>query len=273
MKKRIVLLVLAIPIFMFAQRKPKIKGNRSVTEVKEELPAFNAIELNDDLDIQLKKSYGEGYEIIADDNLIDVLKFKVEDSTLVISSFYKITAKKKLKITVNFKELKAINQKAGKITVEDIISSDNLYINTFGSSKIELKASGGIASLNMEDTSKGDFNVDVDSLNISLKNKADAKIYAVSGAKNIELYNTASLKLEGTTDTLKLKMENNTKFDGEKMEASTAILDVTSSASTRVNAYKEFELTSSGSSKTYLYGNPRISILQFLDTSQLIKKK
>ena len=273
MKKLIVLLIVCVPIFLQAQRKPKIKGNRSVTEVRENLPAFNAIELNANLDIELKKSFGEGYEITADDNLIDVLKFKVEDSTLIISAFYDITAKKKLEITVNYKELKAITQRDGKITMLDVLSTDNLYVNAFGPSRLSLKASTFMASLNMEDTSKGDFNLDVDSLNVSLKHRSDATVYSVSSAKNIELLNTASLDIEGTTDSLNLKMFNNTKFTGQKLESGTAKIKLEESASARINAFREIELKSRGSSKTYLYGDPKISILEFMDTSQLIKKK
>lgn len=273
MKKLSILLAICIPILSIAQRKPKIKGNRTVTEVREELPAFNAIELNDNLDIQLRKSFGEGYEIIADDNLIDVLKFQVEDSTLIISTFYNITAKKKLEITVNYKELKAFTQRDGKITMLDVLSTDNLFVNTFGPSKMDLKASAFVASINMEDNSKGDFNLDVDSLNVNLKHRSDAKIYSVSSAKNIELLNTASLDMEGTTDTLNLKMYNNTKFTGQKLESSSAKVLVEESASARVNAFSTIELQSRGTAKTYLYGSPKITILEFLDTSQLLKKK
>ena len=77
MKRYLPFLILLFTISVFAQRKPKIKGNRVVTQISETLPDFNAIVLQDDLDIVLKKSFGPGYEIEADDNLIDILKFKV----------------------------------------------------------------------------------------------------------------------------------------------------------------------------------------------------
>ena len=56
MKNIIIYSLILIPMLAISQRKPKIKGSRIVTEVNEELPAFNAIQLNDDLDIVLKKS-------------------------------------------------------------------------------------------------------------------------------------------------------------------------------------------------------------------------
>ncbi|MDT0621000.1 GIN domain-containing protein [Croceitalea vernalis] len=273
MKKYVLILIASLPIMSMAQRKPKIKGNRSVIEVREELPPFNAIELNDNLDIELKKSFGEGYEIIADDNLIDILKFQVVDSTLVISSFYDVTAKKKLEIIVNYKELKAITQRDGKIECEDIIKADELYINVFGPSKLKLKADAFVAYLNLEDNSNSDFSLDVDSLDIKMKHRSDAKIYAVTGAKHVELLNNAALSIDGSTDTLQLKAINNARFKGEKMQSGGANIVLEESSVARVFATRDLELQSRGTSKTYLYGDPRISILEFLDTSQLIKKK
>ena len=273
MKKLIFLLAVCTPILLTAQRKPKIKGNRSVVEVAEDLPAFNAIELNDNLDVILKKSSSDGYEITADDNLIDVLKFKVEDSTLIVSSFYNITAKKKCEITINFQELKTITQRDGKITMKGMLSTDNLNINTYKSAKLDVRASAFVANVNMEGNSKGDFNLDVDSLNINLMGKSDANIYSVSSIKEISLRNTASLEMDGSTDSLNLKMHNNTKFIGQKLGAGAANLDVKESALARVNVFREIILKSSGNGKTYLYGDPKITIEEFLDTSQLLKKK
>ncbi len=273
MRNAIILLIICFPIVIKAQRKPKIKGNRQVTEVREELTSFNAIELNDNLELTLKKSFGEGYEILADDNLIDILKFKVIDSTLVVSAFYEVTSKKKLEITINYKELKAITLRDGKITGEDIINADEIYLNVFGPSKIDIKANAFVGHVNMEDNSVGDFNLDIDSLNINMKHKSDARLYAVTGAKNITLLNTSSLTIEGTTDSLQLKMLNNTKFKGEKLQTGGAALELEESALARVYVTRDLELQSRGDSKTYLYGDPRISILQFLDTSQLIKKE
>ncbi|MEX0361433.1 MAG: DUF2807 domain-containing protein, partial [Allomuricauda sp.] len=102
LKNLAIVLLLLFNLTAFAQRKPKIKGSRIVTEVNGELPMFNAVQLNDDLNIVLKKSFGPGYKIEADDNLIDILKFNVVDGTLIISSFYDITSKKKLDITIEF---------------------------------------------------------------------------------------------------------------------------------------------------------------------------
>ncbi|AKA35536.1 GIN domain-containing protein [Flagellimonas lutaonensis] len=272
MKKFLLPLLLLFMVSMTAQRKPKIKGNRVVTEVNGELPSFNAIVLEDNLDIVLKKSFGPGYRIEADDNLVDILKFKVEDSTLVISSFYTVTSKKKFNITVEFVELKAISAQEGSIVSEDIITNDRVFIDAFGNSEMNLSASASVLDLNMEETSSGDLNLDVDSLNINLRGRSKPSIYMASGTATLELQDNANLVVEGTSDNLFAKVGDNAKLKAQRMEAALVKLHLEGSADAHVYAYREFELSSKGNGKTFLYGTPKITITEFLDTSQLVKK-
>ncbi|WP_343487490.1 DUF2807 domain-containing protein [Allomuricauda sp. d1] len=273
MKKVLPFLFVLLTISLAAQRKPKIKGNRVVTEVSDELPPFNAIILEDDLEITLKKSFGPGYDIEADDNLIDILKFTIEDSTLVISSFYEVTASKKFDIAINFTELNAITLKEGYIKSEDIISSETFMADVFGDSRLDVSVNAGVMDLNLEDVSTGDFNLDVDSLNVTMKKRADASIYSVSGSKKIQLQENADLELEGTTDLLETSVFDDAKLKARKLEAATIKLMANSAANVQINAFKALELSASGNSRVQLYGNPKITVLEFLDTTQLVKRE
>lgn len=272
--KNILLIILVLTVCtVHSQRKPKIKGNKNVTDVREELPPFNAIELNDDLDIDLQKSYSPGYTLKADDNLIDVLKFEVEDNTLMITSFYKITSKKKLDITVNYSELQSITMQDGKIKMKDMVVTDELTVNTYGSAKLELNANASVMHINMEGNSSGDLNLDSDSLNITLKDRIDVKIYAVSEKNTTKVLKDAQARMEGTTDTLWLTMVGNTDLKAQKLEAATVIATLEESAMARVNAYESLELSARGSSKTYSHGPGKITLLDFLDKSELYKRE
>jgi hypothetical protein len=256
-----------------AQRKPKIKGNKSIVDVNEDLPFFNAIEVNDDLEISLKEATIPGYSITADDNLIDILRFDVVDSTLIIRSFYKITAKKQLDITVNYNELKSIVMQQGKLVTENMINADELKITTFGTSKLELNAKASIVHLNMEGTSSGNLNIQSDSIDLVLKDKINLNIYATTVKGNIEMHNNTSVVAEGISDTMNIKMSGSSDLKAQKMEAGviSAVLEETAKA--RVFAYKSIELSSSGSAKTYLWGNPKIILNEFLNTSELYKRE
>jgi len=272
MKNILFLFALILCFQAFSQRKPKIKGNRDVVEVEEFLPAFSAIELKDDLEIRLQNAAEEGYTIKADDNLIDVLKFSVEDSTLVISSFYNITGKKKLEITINYTSINALTLYDGRIVMDGVIAADELYVNTYESAKLELNADADLININMEGNSSGDFNLNATETNFVLKDRIDVRIYTVSELNNIKMYKNASAKMEGTANELHGNLFENSRLKGEKLLAEKVLLNVQDSPSADVNAVMDFELTSSGSAKTHLFGNPKISILEFLDTSELHKE-
>lgn len=273
MKKILLLLVVVVPLLCNAQRKPRIKGSRIVTEVSEELPAFNAIVLNDNLDINLKKSFGPGYSIEADDNLIDILKFNVQDSTLVISAYYDVTAKKQFDITVNYTELKAITLKEGSLVAMDIIESDELFVDGFNNSRLDIKANAVVMDINLEDTVNGNFNVDVDSLNITMGGRSQAYVYAVNETALVDQEGNASLTMEGTSDRIQAQLMGDAKYKGEGMEVGSLKLTIADNANARCYAYRDFELSAKGNTNIYLYGTPKISILEFLDTTQLIKKR
>ena len=255
-----------------AQRKPKIKGNKSIITVSEDLPAFHSIELIDNLEILLQESDNPGYSITADDNLIDVLKFEVKDSTLYIRSFYIITSKKQLDITVRCDELRSLVLKDGKVFSESVISTDRMAISTSGFSNADLRFSTSVTALAMAGNSKAVLNIDSDSLAMSLAEKTEADIYAVSTIQDIDVKDDAIATIEGTTDTLEVKLRGRSKLRAEKLEASTTNLEILDGAAARIYAYRRLQLDSSGSSKVYLYGDPEIEMLRFEDNSTLYKR-
>ncbi|MFK7812225.1 MAG: DUF2807 domain-containing protein [Maribacter sp.] len=273
MKNIVVILTFFVCFQAFSQRKPKIKGNKSVVEVSESLPAFNTIELNDDLDISLVQANQEGYALTIDDNLIDVLKFKVDDGTLKISSFYKITSKKKLEITVNYFEISTIIVREGRIEMKDVIETDELTIETYGSAKVQLNANANLTNLTMEGNSSGDLNLESDTLNITLKDRVDVNILSTSQRNNIQMNSNAGAKMEGTAYALSVTLFDNANLKARKLDAEGVEVIAEGSPSARVYASSVFELTSRGSSKTYLSGDAKIEIIEFLDTSELHKEK
>lgn len=271
--KKITLLIFALVCGIgIAQRTPKIKGNGQVTEVKDVLPPFNAIELVDNLEVYLERSNEPGYSISADDNLIDVLKLIVEDNTLKISSYYKITGKKKLEITVRYSDLNKVTLMDGTLGSKDVIVLDALQLTCLGYSKSNLQANAAIMDISMKDNSTADMNLKCDSLNIAIQDKADARIYSISGQSNVRLRKNAKATLEGTVDSLQLDLMDNSYLQANKLEAGTIKAGLEGYCRAEINAVNDLQLSSQGSSKTYLYGEGKITIVQFLDQSELIKK-
>jgi hypothetical protein len=274
MKKFALFLMVSVISFQaYSQRKPKIKGNKNVIEVREDLEPFTAIELVDDLDVVLQKSSQEGYTLELDDNLVDVLKFKVEEGILKISSFYNITSKRKLNITIFFQEIRSVNMLNGKISMKDVISTDRLKVHTSGTSRLELNATADIIDITMEEISSGDFNLASDSLNVILKDRIDVKLYTTGANNSIYMYENASAKVEGTADFLMAKLYGNSSLKASELQTSDVLLVTEDSPNAEIRALGNFQLSSRGNTKTKLYGDPKITISDFLDTSRLEKEK
>ncbi len=272
LKYLVLMLSFLISAISYGQRKPKIKGSKVVVEVRENLEPYTAIELNDDLDIILKKSSDLGYSLTIDDNLVDVLKFRVVDKTLTISSFYSISSKKKMEIVVYYDQLNSILLRDGKMELADVITTDELKINTYGSSKLKLNANASIIDVLMLENSFADLTINADSLNISLKDRIDAKIYATSKTNHLEMFKNAQVIMEGKTDVFDIHLYESATLKAEALEAQNIDLTVGSTTSAYVNATHIFNLNSKESAKTYLYGAGKISIINFLNSSQLSKK-
>lgn len=273
MKKIVILILITFPILSNAQRKPKIKGSRIVSELSEELPPFNAIVLNDDLDIRLNKALGPGYHLIADDNLIDILKFEVQEGTLVISSYYNITAKKQLEITINYTDLQAITVKNGSVVSNEVIDTEQLFVDGFNNTKLDIRANAAVMDINLEDTSSGTFNVEVDSLNVNLGARSDAYVYAQMDSGALDLEGNSSLTIEGTSDRLQANILDYAKYKGETMEVGSYQLIISGNSNARVYAFRDIAIKATQDARIYLYGTPKITIDEFLDTVQLIKKE
>lgn len=268
----VILLLVCFGVQGFAQRKPKLKGNRNVVEIAEELPPFNAIELTDDLEVMIQKGTSESLVIEADDNLLDILKFDVKGGTLYISSFYKITSKKRLNITVYYAQLDALKLGTGVITMKDVITTGQLDVEAFGTARLILNASADIININMEGSSSGDFNVASDSLKLVLRDKIDAKVYVTGQANSLYMYKNASLTMGGNTDQFTAKMYGSSTLKGEEFLANNVVLFSEDDPDVRVHALNELDISAKGSSKISIYGNPRIIMTEFLDTSELHKE-
>ena len=271
--KYMILLLLSLSTAMvYAQRKPKIRGNRNVTEVSKELPGFLAVCLLDDLEVSLERAPGPGYEIVADDNLIDILKFEVTSDTLFISSFYKVTGRKQLQIRVRYNELNAITVRAGSISVSEPVTSDLLSVRTEAGGRLQLNARVPRLLLRMQDQSSGDFNIESDSLEVVLTNSAEARIYQVNEEMELTMGDQSDALIEGTAGTMTLKMEAGSKLRAERLEADTIKASLGGTASAYLHPTGLFELSSKESPNIYLYGDAEINIVEFGDTSVLYKR-
>ena len=137
--KRVVTLIILIlfSTLVFAQKKQKIKGDKEVVTTTITMEkGFNAIEIDDALEVNLTQGASNSYVLTTDKNLQNVIKFSVNDSVLKIYTTDKITSSKKLEINLSFVNLEHISIKNdAKVNGQGRFISKVMYINAYNSSK------------------------------------------------------------------------------------------------------------------------------------------
>ena len=264
------LFLCAMPVL--AQRKPRIKGNRQVIEVTENLPPFRHLRLTDDLEVHLERGDAEGYRLEIDDNLIDVLRFEVSDSTLVIASFYQITGGRKVNITVRYRELASLRAEAGSLVSEEVIDGNSMAVSATEAAGLHLRLRAPLITLKMDGNSRADLNAEADSLHVYLGAHTDVNLYTVNQGMLVEQDGHASLALEGVSAEASVRLTEQASLKAEGLVATRLKARLDASAVARVRADSELELDASGGSRTYLYGQPQVRITRFADRAELHKE-
>lgn len=270
---RLVILMLALFVcgLSYGQRKPKIKGNRSVITVDKPLNSFAHLQVSDDLEVVLEAGNTEAVRIEADDNLIDILRFQQDGDTLKISSFYTITGSKKLNITLTYQKLSTLRVEGGGVVAEQPVNASVLDIHLLEGSSGILEVRAAEVRLRMEGNASSELNIVSDSLVAHISDQSKAFIYSSDSAMDFSLSGRAAVTLEGTGQTLTLSMTDNASLKAEGMEVReiTAFLN----ASAQAHLYPLTRLAYEGrdKSKLFVYGEPKIEILGFYDTAELHK--
>ena len=255
----------------FGQRKPRIKGNRSVISVEKQLPPFSSLVVSEDLEVQLQPGDGERIRIEADDNLIDVLRFEVEGNTLTISSFYTITGSKKLELILEYQDLEQIRLEAGRLSTLQTLNTDELQLTLLEGSRANLNLQAGFVDLRLAGNSAADLRITTDSLSAEMADYTDTRIYASGGPVNLVLTGQASLDLEGVSESLTASLTDNTRIQAMGMEATEVRAFLNTSANARFYAASRISYEGRGSARLFVYGQPEIRILGMYDSSELHK--
>jgi hypothetical protein len=237
------------------------------------LEAFNAIVLDNDLKLNIVASDTTGVSMIADDNLPPVFKFKVTDSVLYLSTYYKITASKQLDITLYTPTLDRVVISSGELglTLDPRFKKTQLSLS--GNATVAVAGTVPSFSVSGEEKSFVNINGSFSSLALEMTDRSTATIYGdVSETAQLNMRDKASLRWGGTLAFLTASFEGASELDG--MELSISEASVHASGKSRLDLHVLSHLTyfSKEESQLDLYGTPRIDLLEFSGTSVLRKK-
>lgn len=267
----ITMLALMVMFSGFSQRKPRIKGNRSVVSVEKPLPSFTHLILSEEFELHLQQGSEPSVRIEADDNLIDILRFEVAGDTLRVDSFYRITASKKLGLTLVYNEIESIRVEAGRLVAEQTLVSDRLNLLLTGGGKAEMNVRASLMDLKMEQNTSADLRVETDSLHADFNGFTDTHIYTSGGAIDLAMTGQASLDLEGVSPGLTASLTDNSRLKASGLQADVVTVLLNTSANARIQAVSEVAYEGRGSARLFVYGQPQIRILGMFDRAELHK--
>lgn len=275
--KRLTFLVtlLLITTFSFGQKKEKIKGSKIITHTINDLESFTNVEVEDNLEVFLVKGDKPSLEIEADDNLHDAINFSVAGNTLRVFALKDVISAKKFSIRINYTEnLKLVVAKGEtKINALNNLQADNITIKNYDKSKSFLNVESEYFTLILNDKAEAELNVKAKNTTLELSKNAELKALVASPEVKIDLYEKSTARIEGDAENVKLRLDNSTSLEAKKFTCKSLDVTIESYASAEVYVLNNITIAASGKSKLDLYGEPKIEITKFTNSTTLYKKE
>ena len=268
------LLVVCASLSMNAQSKEKIKGNRNVTIKQTYLDDFSKLIVKNDFEIKLAYNSKPSVEIEADDNLHDVIDVEVNSGTLTISTARRITSKKKLEITVNFAEALSDIQLQNSAEIRSLTSLelDTLQLNVENNARAYLNVKSNLFKFSSSGRTKSRLNITSDSTSFVMSDNSKLDALVNGKTSTFDLYQSVDASIEGDAEVTTLRLDNSSNFSGKNYTVKNADLLIESNSDATLNVEVYLNLKASGSSETYIYGEPKINLEVFTNTAKLQKK-
>ncbi|MGV3696415.1 GIN domain-containing protein [Flavobacterium sp.] len=275
MKKITTLLLLCLSFAVSAQKKEKVKGSKIVKLEQKQVDNFESIEVEDNLEVFLVKGDECGFEIEADDNLIEFVDYKLTGKNLRISTTRDMSSYKKLSVRVTYidKLNMVIAKDETNVTALSDVVLDNITFKSYDYAKLFLNAKTKNFTLMANDKSKIEMNLKSDKTAIDLSKSAYVKALISSPEMRFDMYQKSSADIEGDVLNLKLRLDNSSDFTGKKFTAKTALLEIAANSKASINISGNLTLDASGSSEVDLFGEPtKIEIKRFSESANLKKR-
>ncbi|WP_452228778.1 head GIN domain-containing protein [Lacinutrix sp. MEBiC02404] len=279
-KKGVLTLCIAmLAITGFAQEK--VKGNKNVTTIETIIDDFNTITFGEKFEIELIQSDAPSVEIETDENLHEIIQFSVKDSVLSFSTSAKIQSSKRLNIVVNItKSLRniEINEDA-EVSAANTLKNDSLSlkINDYAKAFLNIKNKSFTFTNNNKSTfgisSKSKLNIESEKVIIELNESSKTEALIETDSLQVDMYQGAFAKMEGDVEHMQLTSINSSDFSAKNLTVNTCNLVIEDSSDATIHVVNEFTLEASGTSEIYLYGDPKITINAFKNTSTFHKKE
>lgn len=275
MKKYIILLLVVLSVTLtFAQKKEKIKGSKTATTEEREVGFFEALVVEDNLEVQLERGEHTELKIEADDNLHDIISFDLSNKILRIYATKQATNYKKLIVRVTYtNDLNLITSKdESTVSATQQLLLDAITIKVYDNSKQFLNVVTKKFILQSDDKSKTELNLKSEIATFEMSKNASLIALATITELKVDMYQKSTATIEGEATSAVIRLENNSDFTGSKFAVENVDITTESNSSGSVNAVKTVTIDAAEKSEIQLVGAATIEIRKFIDEAKLIKK-
>ena len=269
----IFLLILSTTLTL-AQKKDKIKGSKIVTIENKEIGNFEALEVEDNIEVNLERGEKNNIKIEADDNLHDIISFDLKDNTLRIYTTKEAVNYKKLIVRVTYNsDLTLVTSKNEAIinAIEEI-QLDEITFKTSDYSKLFLNVNTKKFILQADDKSKTELNLRSDNTTIQLSKNASLKSLLTTFDLKVDMYQKSNATLEGNATKVTIRLDNNSNLIGNKLIVKDAEIITESYTNCSLFVETNVIIDAAGKSEIHLFGSPKIEMRQFSEEAKLLKK-
>ena len=273
-KHTAILLLLLSTTLLFAQKKEKIKGSKTVTVEQRKVGSFESLTVEDNLEVYLERGERTELKIEADENLHDIISLDLSDNLLRIYTTKQATNYKKLIVRVTYtNDLNMVTSK-NETTVNAIqeILVNDLTLKAHDASKLFLNVNAKNFVLQSDDKSKTELNLKSENTTIELSKNASLKALVTTTDLKVDMYQKSDATIEGDAANAIIRLDNNSSLTGNKLTIKNVDVTTESYSNCSVNAVTTVIIDAANKSEIQLVGTPKIEIRKFADEAKLIKK-
>lgn len=273
-KNTALLLLLLVTTLTFAQKKEKIKGSKIVTTSIKEVGSFDAIEVEDNIEVYLEKGEKNEIKIEADDNIHDIIGTDLKEKTLRLFTTKESTIFKKLAVHIIYtNSLTKVSVKNDAIVYAiQEVQLDDITFKSIDFSKLFLNVNSKKFNLIADDRSKTELNLKSDEASLQLSKYASIKTLVSAMKFKCDLYQKANAAIEGIAEKATIRLDNNSVFTGTKFTLKEANVTTEGSAIASILAETTIAIAAGDKSEISLLGDPKIELTRFSEEAKLIKK-
>lgn len=273
-KHTAILLFLLSTTLLFAQKKEKIKGSKTVTVEQRKVGDFESLTVEDNLEVYLERGERTELKIEADENLHDIISLDLSDNLLRIYTTKQATNYKKLIVRVTYTNdlnMVTLKNETTVNAIQEILVND-LTLKAHDASKLFLNVNAKNFVLQSDDKSKTELNLKSENTTIELSKNASLKALVTTTDLKVDMYQKSDATIEGDAANAIIRLDNNSNLTGNKLTVKNVDVTTESYSNCSVNAVTTVIIDAANKSEIQLVGTPKIEIRKFADEAKLIKK-